>query len=140
MANETKRYKRILDNVMSSVRRLENGQVYPNKREYTDAELREVTPAEMVRWMNLRTFGSPEHARNSDTVRPMVRANTLAFWKMAVTFFMPDCLHGWRSGTNDGNPTKSAEVNDFIKSTQRLETRKQGLVSQMRRPKQESAF
>jgi hypothetical protein len=71
MANETKRYKRILDNVMSSVRRLENGQVYPNKREYTDAELREVTPAEMVRWMNLRTFGSPEHARNSDTVRPI---------------------------------------------------------------------
>jgi hypothetical protein len=140
MANETKRYKRILDNLMSSVHRLENGQVYPYERKYTDAELQEVTPAEMVRWMNLRTFGVPERARNSDTVRPMVRANTLAFWKKAVLFFMPDRLHGWRSGTNDGNPTKSAEVNNFIKSTQRLETRKQGAVSQTRRPMQESEF
>jgi hypothetical protein len=30
-------------------------------------------------------------------------------------FSVPDCLHGWRSGSNDGNPTKSVEVNDFIK-------------------------
>jgi hypothetical protein len=60
MANETKRYKRILDNLMSSVRGLENGLVHPYKRMYTDAELREVTPAEMVRWMNLGTFGIPE--------------------------------------------------------------------------------
>jgi hypothetical protein len=30
-------------------------------------------------------------------------------------FYMPDCLHGWRLGSNDGNPTKSVEVNDFIK-------------------------
>jgi hypothetical protein len=47
----------------------------------TYADLQEVTPAEMVRWMNLKTFGVPERARNSDTVRPMVRANSLAFWK-----------------------------------------------------------
>ena len=66
---------------MSSVHRLEDGQVHLYEREYTDAELREVTPAEMIRWMNLKTFGVPKRARNSDTVRPMVRANSLAFWK-----------------------------------------------------------
>jgi hypothetical protein len=36
---------------------------------------------------------------------------------------MPDCLHGWHLGSNYGNPTKSVEVNDFIK---KLEARKQG--------------
>jgi hypothetical protein len=70
-----RRYKWILDNLMSSVHCLEDGQIYPCKREYTCAELQEVTPAEMVRWMNLKAFGVPERARNSDTVRPMVRAN-----------------------------------------------------------------
>jgi hypothetical protein len=139
-APPTKRYKRILDNLMSSVHRLEDGQVYPYEHEYTAAELREVTPAEMIRWMNLKTFGVPERARNADTVRPMVRANTLAFWKNAISFSMPDRLHGWRSGTNDGNPTKSAEVNDFIKSIKRMETRRQGAVSQTQRPMQESEF
>ncbi len=53
---------------------------------------------------------------------------------------MPDCLHGWRSGTNDGNPTKSAEVNDFIKTIKRMEPRRQGPVSQTRRPMQEAEF
>ncbi len=72
----TKRYKRILDNLMSSVHCLEDGQVYLYESEYTDAELREVTPAEMIRWMNLKTFGVPERARNADAVRPMVQANT----------------------------------------------------------------
>ena len=136
----TKRYKRILDNLMSSVHRLEDGQVYLYEREYTDAELREVTPAEMIRWMNLKTFGVPERARNADAVRPMVRANTLAFWKKAISFSMPDCLHGWRSGTNYGNPTKSAKVNDFIKNIKRMETQMQGAVSQTRKPMQEAEF
>ena len=91
----TKRYKRVLDNLMSSVHRSEDGQVYPYKREYTNAGLREVTPAEMVRWMNLKTFGVAKRARNTDTVRPMVRANSLAFWKKAISFSLPDRLHGW---------------------------------------------
>jgi hypothetical protein len=125
---------------MSSVHRLEDGQVYLYEREYTDAELREVTPAEMIRWMNLKTFGVPERARNADAVRPMVRANTLAFWKKAISFSMPDRLHGWRSGTNDGNPTKSAKVNGFLKNIKRIETQRQGAVSQTRRPMQKAEF
>jgi hypothetical protein len=87
--------------------------------------------------MNLKSFGVPKRATNSDTVRPMVRANTLAFWKKAISFSMPNRLHGWRSGTIDGCPTKSAEVNNFIKTIKRMETRRQGAVSQTRRPMQE---
>lgn len=73
-------------------------------------------------------------------IKPMVRANTLAFWKKAVSFYMPNRLHGWRSGSNDGNPTKCAEVNDFIKYIKKLEARKQGAESQTRRPMQEKEF
>jgi len=105
-------YKRILDSLMSSVHRLAvDQQEYGYEREYTDAELREVTPTELVRWLNMRTFGVTDPGPNT-TIRPLVRANTLAFWKKAISFHMPDRLHGWRSGSNDGNPTKSAEMNE----------------------------
>ena len=52
-----KRYKRVLDSLMSSVHRLEAGQDYCIECEYTDDKKRQVTPDELVRWFNLRTFG-----------------------------------------------------------------------------------
>ena len=134
-----KTYKRVLDSLMSSVHRLEVGQDYGAEREYTDDEKRQVTPEEMVRRLNLRTFGGPDPGPD-ESIRPLVRANTLAFWKKAISFHMPDRLHGWRSGSNDGNPTKSAEVNDFIKRVKKLEARKQGADSQTRRPMLEVEF
>ncbi len=127
---------------MSSVHRLvEEGQEeFRYKHEYTDAEMRQVTPSELVRWLNMQTFGVTDPGPNT-TIWPLVRANTLAFWKKAISFhIMPDCLHGWRSGSNDGNPTKSAEMNDFIKRVKKLETRKQGAESQTRRLMQEIEF
>ena len=54
---------------------------------------------------------------------------------------MPDRLHGWQSGSNYGNPTKSAEMNDFIKRVKKLETtRKQGAESQTWQRMQEIEF
>jgi hypothetical protein len=67
-------------------------------------------------------------------IKSLVRANTVAFWKKAISFYMPDRLHGWRTGSNDGNPTKCAEVNDFVKNLKKLEARKQGADSKTRRP------
>ena len=133
-------YKRVLDNLMSSVHRLEAGQEYSYERVYTDEEKREITPTELVRWLNLRTFGVLTDPGPNTTIRPLVRANTLAFWKKAISFHMPDRLHGWRTGSNDGNPTKSVEVNDFIKRVKKLEARKQGAESQTRRPMLETEF
>ena len=116
----TKAYKRVLDSLMSSVHRLEVGQEYSFEREYTDDEKRQVTPAEMVRWLNVRTFGVPNPGSEESIRLLVVRAHTLALWKKAISFHMPDRLHGWRSGSNDGNPTKSVEVNDFIKRVKKL--------------------
>ena len=53
---------------------------------------------------------------------------------------MPDHLHGWCAGSNDGNPTKCAEVNDFVKYIKKLEARKQGAASQTIRPMVENEF
>jgi len=133
-------YKRVLDNLMSSVHRLEADQEYPYDRVYTDEEKREITPTELVRWLNLRTFGVLTDPGPNTLIRPLVRANTLAFWKKAISFHMPDRLHGWRTGSNDGNPTRSVEVNDFIKRVKKLEARKQGAESQTRRPMLETEF
>lgn len=124
---------------MSSVHRLDPGQQYDVDRVYTDAEKRQVTPEELMRWLNIRAFGVADPPPDT-TVKPLVRANTIAFWKKAISFYMPDRLHGWRTGSNDGNPTKCAEVNDFIKYVKKLEARKQGAESQTRRPMTENEF
>ena len=84
---------------MSSVHWLEAGNDYSIEREYTDDGKRQVTPEELVRWLNLRTFGVPNPGPDDESIRPLVRANTLAFWKKAISFYMPDRLHGWRSGS-----------------------------------------
>ena len=127
---------------MSSVHCLEVGQQEDgNEFEYTDAEIWEVTPTELVRWLNMRTFGITDPGPNT-TIQPLVRENTLAFWKNEISLFpMPDCLQGWRSrSTKDGYPTKSAEMNDFIKRVKKLETRKEGAESQAQQPMQEIEF
>ncbi|KAI2508146.1 hypothetical protein MHU86_6319 [Fragilaria crotonensis] len=121
-------YKRILDSLMSSVHRLGPGQQYEYNRVYTEAEKRQVTPEELLRWLNMRTFGVPDPAPDT-MIQPLVRANTIAFWKKAISFHMPDRLHGWRTGSNDGNPTKCAEVNDFVKYVKKLEAKTRCSIS-----------
>ena len=44
-------YKSVLDNLMSSVHRLEAGQEYSYERVYMDEEKREITPTELVTWL-----------------------------------------------------------------------------------------
>jgi hypothetical protein len=135
-----KTYERVLDSLISSVYRLEAGNVYSIECEYTDNEKRQVMPEELVRWLNLQTFGLPNPGPDDESIRPLVCANTLAFWKQAISFYMPDRLHVWRSGSKDGNPTKSAEVNDFVKRIKKLEARKQGADSKSWRPMLETEF
>jgi hypothetical protein len=132
-------YKQILDSLMSSVDHLKPGNEYECDRVYTDAEKRRVTPRELILWLNIRTFGDPDPAPDL-VIKPLVRANTVAFWKKAISFHMPNRLDGWQTGSNDGNPTKCAEVNDFVKYLKKLKARKQGAASQTRRPMVEGKF
>ena len=54
---------------MSSVHRLEPGEEqYELGRVYTAEELRQVTPTELMRWLNIRTFGLPDPAVRDLTI------------------------------------------------------------------------
>ena len=42
---------------------------------------------------------------------------------------MPNCLVLWSSANNEGNPTKSIDVNDLIRRVKKKEVRNQGVVA-----------
>jgi hypothetical protein len=49
------------------------------------------------------------------------RSNSLLYWKKAISFFMPNHQPAWNMLTNSGNPTKSADINDLIKTVKKKE-------------------
>ena len=114
---------------MSSVHWLDPGEQYDYRRVYTEQKNRQVrTPEQLMRWLNIRTFGV---------------LDTVAFWKKPISFYIlvPDHLHGWGTGPNDGNPTNCSKVNDFVnKYHRKLEGMKQGAESEMRRSMEEREF
>ncbi len=127
-------YKSSLDSLLSFV----HGRAYGRTKMYTKGELRALTPHDVVRWMNVKAFGIPDPP--SDANPTLARSNSLAYWKKAISFFMPDRLVVWVSGRNEGNPTRSIEVNSLIKRVKKKEVRKQGVLSQAKRPLTEEEF
>lgn len=104
---------------------------YTLQKTYTKAELRALTPQHVLQWMNLKAFGVIDPPNDANPT--FARSNSLAFWKKAISFFMPNRLIPWYSGRNEGNPTRSIEINNLIKRVKKKEVRKQGAASQSRR-------
>ena len=127
-------YKSALDSLLSFV----HDSSYERTKTYTKGELRALTPDDVVRWMNVKAFGVPDPP--SDANPTFARSNSLAYWKKAISFFMPDRLVVWVSGRNEGNPTRSIEVNSLIKRIKKKEVRKQGVLSKAKRPLTEDKF
>jgi hypothetical protein len=88
--------------------------------------------------MNMKTFGVVNPAIDANPVS--ARSNSLIYYKKAISFFHPDRLMEWSTGREEGNPTRSIEVNNLIKRVKQKEVRKQGVVSQTRRPMTEREF
>ena len=77
----------------------------------------------------MKTFGIANPGIDANPIS--ARSNSLTYWKKAILFFHPDRLMEWSSGRNEGNPTRSIEVNNLIKRVKKKEVRrKQGVVSQ----------
>jgi hypothetical protein len=76
----------------------------------------------------------------SDANPTLARSNTLKFWKKALPLFMPDCLMEWSRTQEEGNPTRSIEINELIKQVKKKEVRKQGAASKTRQPMKETEF
>jgi hypothetical protein len=120
-------YKASLDNLLSFV----HGRTYTRDATYTLGELRAITPEHVLHWMNMKAFGVTDPPTDANPIS--ARSSSLSFWKKAISFFMPNRLIVWTSGRNEGNPTRSIEVNNLIKRVKKKEVRKQGVVSQCRR-------
>jgi Transcriptional activator of glycolytic enzymes len=127
-------YKSTLDNLLSFV----HNQDYTRDKTYTKGELRALTPHHILQWMNLKAFGVTDPALDANPT--LARANSLEYWKKALSFFMPNRLIVWVSGRNEGNPTRSLEVNNLIKRVRKKEVRKQGVAPQCRRAMTEGEF
>jgi hypothetical protein len=85
-----------------------------------------------MKWFNEETFGNPEPPENHN-VNPLVRCNTIEFWKKALSSYMPNKLMPWNELAGVGNPTRSTKLNALIKYVKKKEARGQGAESQARR-------
>ena len=103
-------YKPYIVNLMSWFHAME----YDVAATFTRAELLELSPTIIKRWMLDLTYGDPLFDADSvdvpDTVN--LRASSLAMMKKAVSFFMPNKGPQWLNG--QGNPTKHEIINRTI--------------------------
>ena len=103
---------------------------YPKDTVFSQDRLAELTPADILKWMNVKTFGVENPPADANPT--LARANSIQHWKKAVSSFMPD--HGtWSTANQTGNPTKSKEINDLIAYVKKKQVRKQGVPSRARR-------
>ena len=97
---------------------------------FSNEELFTLTPHEIKRYLATLSYGIEDP---SPTDLPTTgRASTLEFAKKAISYYMPNRNMVWNMQTNQGNPTRSKDLNDFIKDVRKKEVRKQGKPSQAR--------
>jgi len=125
------KYKCILASFMSFLHDRPVGSEYPRDHVHSMEVLAAITPNDVVRYMNLKAFGTTEPTRDANP--KFARASSLAMDKKAISFFMPN-RDVWSVTRMEGNPTRDAQVNDLIRCVKKKETRKQGKISQTRRP------
>lgn len=104
---------------------------YEADHEFTQERLLQLTPRDIERWMKKKAYGTPDP--DNDAQPTEARSSSLQYWKKALSSYMPNRLMTWNVATQQGNPTKSVEVNDLIKKVKKCEVRHVGAPSQARR-------
>ena len=120
--------------------RFRDGVAYEKNHEFSEQELGTITPIQIVRWMSLKVYGTPDPEYDANPTEG--RSSSLVYYKKALSFFMPNSGWPWNALSNPpaGNPTKSGPVNDLIKRVKKKEVRKQGKPSQARGAFEEEEF
>lgn len=105
---------------------------------FARVDLREMEFMMVKRWLANKAHGDPDH-NISRGCRPVnCRADSMAMCKKALSFFMVHRTVPWCNG--QGNPTKSAPVNDPIKEVQKFEVRGEGAASDAKPPLKQPEF
>ena len=103
-----------------------DGNRYNDSHEFTTEELVKVNPNDIVRWMKMKVYGTPDPTEEQNPVHG--RSSSLVFAKKAISSFMPNKLMQWNEMASPPavNPTKSAAVNNLIALVKKKEVRNQG--------------
>jgi hypothetical protein len=104
---------------------------YEDNEQFNDEILCSLEPDDICRWMNLKAYGVEEP--DSEARPTHCRSSTLEFIKKSISSFIPRRSAPWDPIRREGNPTRSADVNNLIKKVKKFEVRKQGVCSQARR-------
>ena len=130
-----KPYKKHLVKCMNLVK----GTAHEDDYNFSNEELFTLRPAEIKRYLSLLAYGNeyPDLAEDHPIAG---RSSSLEFAKKAISYFMPNKNMVWNHQTDMGNPTRSSELNDLIKTVKKKEVRKQGKPLQARRPMVQSEF
>jgi hypothetical protein len=127
MASHLKAYNRVLCCFIEFL----TGMVYDPDHKFEVEDILEITADDLLCYFNLRAYGTPEPL---DTDLPThCRSTTLAFYKKAISSFIPNRHHAYDVRTQQGHPTKAPVINDLIKRIKKHEVRAEGVPSQARR-------
>jgi hypothetical protein len=94
---------------------------------FTLAQLFEITPRDIVRYMCLQAYQTEDPGPEDKPIH--ARSGGLEVVKKAISSFMPNRNVKWNVKSQTGNPTMSVAVNDLIKKIKKAEVRKQGKKS-----------
>ena len=118
---------------------LVNSTNYECDHNFSDEVLYTLTPAQIKRYLCLLAYGKEDP--DVDVDHPTeCRSSNLEFAKKAISSYMPNRNMTWNNQSNQGNPTRSSELNDLIKIVKKKEVRKQGKASCARRAMEISEF
>ena len=98
-------YKTYLLEFMNFFHAGEDHEPYTDETEFTDDQLRQIIPTDIKRWMCVKAYGVPNPGPEDNPSEG--RSASLEYYKKALSYFMPDRIPTWNTGTNTGNPTKS---------------------------------
>jgi hypothetical protein len=100
-----------------------NNTSYPESdKTFTVEELTTITPEHIYRWMCKRVYDKEDPSAEDNPIH--ARSTTIAYWKKAISYFMPNTATWTIDGT--GNPTKSKQINGLIKAVKKKEIRGTG--------------
>jgi hypothetical protein len=94
---------------------------------WTQYELLEITPDEIVRWFKPLAYGTA--TTNLTELPTFCRSSNLEQAKNSISFLMPNKHMSWDVLSISGKPSKYVPVNNTVATLQKLECGKQGRPS-----------
>ena len=110
-----------------------HGQEYRPGHVWSTDDLLSVTPDILVRYIKMKVYGS-ENAQPDIDPPLYYRSNSVAYWKKAWSYFMPNQITPWNEIAAVGNPTRSTAVNKILKAIKKMEVATVKLKKESKKP------